>query len=98
MRRSIASICLSGSLDEKLAAASAAHFEAIEIFESDLIHFDGSPAEVRAIAGDHGLAIDLYQPFRDFEGAPDDLFKRALERAERKFDVMEELGAPMLMV
>ncbi len=98
MRRSIASICLSGSLDEKLLAASAAHFEAVEIFEADLIHYDGSPADVRALARDLGLAIDLYQPFRDFEGAPDDLFRRALERAERKFDVMEELGAPMMMV
>lgn len=98
MRRSIASICLSGSLDEKLLAASAAHFEAVEIFEADLIHYDGAPSDVRAMARDLGLAIDLYQPFRDFEGAPDALFQRALERAERKFDVMEELGAPMMMV
>ena len=98
MRRSIASICLSGSLDEKLAAASAAHFEAIEVYEADLIHFDGSPSDVRAMARDLGLAIDLYQPFRDFEGAPDALFRRALDRAERKFDVLEALGAPMMMV
>jgi 4-hydroxyphenylpyruvate dioxygenase len=98
MRRSIASICLSGSLDEKLVAASAAHFEAVEIYEADLIHFDGTPADVRSIANGLGLAIDVYQPFKDFEGAPDDLFQRALERAERKFDVMEQLGAPMMVV
>jgi 4-hydroxyphenylpyruvate dioxygenase len=98
MRRSIASICLSGSLDEKLLAASAAHFEAVEIFETDLIHYDGAPSHVRAMARDLGLAIDLYQPFRDFEGAPDDRLQRSLDRAERKFDIMEELGAPMMMV
>src|SRR5207302_5694535 len=45
-----------------------------------------------------GLAIDLYQPFRDFEAVSDDVFRRNLDRAERKFDVMGELGAPMLLV
>jgi 4-hydroxyphenylpyruvate dioxygenase len=98
MRRSIATVSLSGTLEEKLKAIAAAHFGAIELFESDLITFDGPPGEVRALAGDLGLSIDLYQPFRDFEAVPDDLFQRNLDRAERKFDVMGELGAPMMLV
>jgi 4-hydroxyphenylpyruvate dioxygenase len=50
------------------------------------------------MASDLGLAIDLYQPFRDFEGVPDALLRRNLDRVERKFDVMQKVGAPMLLV
>ena len=98
MRRSIATVSLSGTLDEKLRAIAAAHFSAIELFENDLINFSGKPREVRALAEDLGLSIDLFQPFRDFEGVPDDVFRRNLDRAERKFDTMAELGAPMMLV
>jgi 3-dehydroshikimate dehydratase len=98
MRRSIATVSLSGALDEKLRAISAAHFSAIELFENDLINFSGTPREVRAMADDLGLAIDLFQPFRDFEGVSDEVFRRNLDRAERKFDTMAELGAPMMLV
>ncbi len=68
MRRSIATVCLSGSLPEKLEAAAAARFDAVEIFENDLLFYDGSPRDVRLQAADLGLKIALYQPFRDFEG------------------------------
>jgi 3-dehydroshikimate dehydratase len=98
MRRSIATVSMSGTLREKLEAIAAARFDAIEVFENDLIHFSGSPAELRTIAADLGLGIDLYQPFRDFEGVPDAMLARNLDRAERKFDVMEALGAPMILV
>lgn len=98
MRRSIATVSVSGTLREKLEAIAAAGFDAVEIFENDLLVFNGSARQVRALASDLGLEIALYQPFRDFEGVPDDLFRRNLERAERKFDVMEELGAPMMLV
>ena len=50
------------------------------------------------MCADLGLAIDLYQPFRDFEGMPDELFARSLDRAERKFDLMHTLGAPLMLV
>jgi 4-hydroxyphenylpyruvate dioxygenase len=98
MRRSIATVCLSGTLKEKLEAIAAARFDGIEVFENDLIYFNGSPSDVRSMAADLGLGIDLYQPFRDFEGVPDALFRRNLDRAERKFDVMQALGAPMMLV
>ena len=37
MRTSIATVCLSGTLEQKLAAASRAGFDGVEVFEPDLI-------------------------------------------------------------
>ena len=37
MRTSIATVCLSGSLVEKLHACAAAGFDGVEIFEPDLV-------------------------------------------------------------
>ena len=98
MRKCIATVSLSGTLGDKLDAIAAARFDAIEVFENDLMYFRGSPADLRRMVADRGLGIDLYQPFREFEGASDEQFRRNLDRAERKFDVMEALGAPMLLV
>ncbi|MBV9581091.1 MAG: sugar phosphate isomerase/epimerase and 4-hydroxyphenylpyruvate domain-containing protein [Chloroflexi bacterium] len=98
MKRSIATVSLSGTLEDKLRAIAAAGFDGVEIFENDLVNSGASPAQIRHLASDLGLSIDLFQPFRDLEGVPDDMFRRNLDRAERKFDVMLELGAPMLLV
>ncbi|HEX2116809.1 MAG TPA: TIM barrel protein [Alphaproteobacteria bacterium] len=98
MLRSIATVSLSGTLEEKLQAAAAARFDAVEIFENDFICYDGSARQVQALAADLGLKIALYQPFRDFEGVSDEQFRRNLDRAERKFDVMEEMGAALMLV
>jgi 4-hydroxyphenylpyruvate dioxygenase len=68
MRKCIATVSLSGTLAAKLDAISAARFDAIEVFENDLIYFNGSPSDLRSMAADRGLGIDLYQPFREFEG------------------------------
>ena len=68
MRTSIATVSLSGSLEDKLAAAASAGFDGVEIFEPDLVASPLSPARVREAAAGLGLSIDLYQPFRDFEG------------------------------
>jgi 4-hydroxyphenylpyruvate dioxygenase len=97
MHRSIATVSLSGTLRQKLEAVAAAGFDGIELFEADFINFKGTATELRRIAADLGLAIDLYQPFRDFEGMPEPQFRRSLERAERKFDLMEAMGAPMVL-
>jgi 4-hydroxyphenylpyruvate dioxygenase len=98
VRKSIATVCLSGTLGNKLEAIAAARFDAVEMFENDLIYCNDSPRAIAAMAADLGLGIDLYQPFRDFEGVPDALFRRNLDRAERKFDTMAALGAPMLLL
>ena len=98
MRHSIATVCLSGTLDDKLAAAAAAGFDAVELFEPDLIASPRTPAEVRRRCEELGLEIALYQPLRDFEAMPDERFEANLRRAEAKFDVMEELGASVVLV
>ncbi len=98
MRRAIATVSLSGMLREKLQAAAAARFDAVEIFENDLLQFPGSPRDVRAICEDLGLGIDLFQPFRDFDAPNPAQLARNLDRAERKFDLMQELGTQMILV
>jgi 4-hydroxyphenylpyruvate dioxygenase len=98
MHRSIATVSLSGTLRQKLEAIAAARFDGIELFENDFIQFSGSAKDLRAVAADLGLGIDLYQPFRDFEGMPETQYKRSLDRAERKFDLMQALGATMVLV
>ena len=60
MRRSIATVCLSGTLDEKLAAAARAGFDGVELFEADLLNSPLPPDEVRRVAEELGLTIDLY--------------------------------------
>ena len=98
MRRSIATVCLSGTLEEKLAAAAAAGFDEVELFEPDLIASPLTPQQVHRRATDLGLEIGLYQPFRDFEAVPEERLRANLRRAERKFAVMEQLGVDLLLV
>jgi 4-hydroxyphenylpyruvate dioxygenase len=97
-RRAIATVCLSGTLEDKLAAASAAGFDGIEVFEPDLVASPWAPAELAARCADLGLSIDLYQPFRDLDSTDPQRFRRNLRRAERKFDVMEQLGTTTVLV
>jgi 4-hydroxyphenylpyruvate dioxygenase len=98
MKLAIATVCLSGVLNEKLEAIAAAGFKSVELFENDLLSFNGTLADVRRMVADLGLEIVTFQPFRDFEGMPDERRDRAMQRAERKFDVMGELGCDLLMV
>ncbi|MDA7415362.1 TIM barrel protein [Xenophilus arseniciresistens] len=97
MHRSIATVSLSGTLREKLNAIAAAGFDGFELFEADFINFSGSASELGRIAADLGLSIDLYQPFRDFEAMPEAQFRRSLDRAERKFDLMQAMGASLML-
>ncbi len=98
MKTAIATVCLSGGLDEKLPAIANAGFKGVEIFENDLLSFNGTPRDVRQVASDLGLEIVTFQPFRDFEGMPPEKRERNFTRAERKFDLMLELGCDLLMV
>jgi 4-hydroxyphenylpyruvate dioxygenase len=85
-------------LADKLAAAAAAGFDGIEIFEPDLIASPWSPREIATRCADLGLSIDLYQPFRDLDSSDPERFARNLRRAERKFDVMDQLGVDLVLV
>lgn len=98
MKTSIATVSISGDFLEKLAAIAAAGFDGIEIFENDFLAFDGSPRDVGRMVRDAGLEITLFQPFRDFEGLPEPQRGRAFDRAERKFDLMQELGTDLMLI
>jgi 4-hydroxyphenylpyruvate dioxygenase len=98
MRTSIATVSVSGTLEQKLTAIAATGYDAVEIFEADLLASPLSPREVRLLLDDLGLQCALYQPFRDFEGMPGPMRQRAFDRAERKFDVMEQLGTDRILV
>ncbi|GAA3881099.1 sugar phosphate isomerase/epimerase and 4-hydroxyphenylpyruvate domain-containing protein [Streptomyces lacrimifluminis] len=98
MRTSIATVSLSGSLTEKLTAASRAGFDGVEIFENDLLASPLTPEEIRARCADLGLTIDLYQPMRDIEAVPEDEFARNLRRARHKFELMRRLGTDAVLV
>ncbi|MEY4763281.1 MAG: hypothetical protein RLZZ200_3138, partial [Pseudomonadota bacterium] len=98
MLTSIASVSISGSLEAKIAATAAAGFWGIEVMESDLVSCTLSPRQIGALLKSNGLVCTAYQPFRDFEGMTGPLRARTFDRMERKFDLMQELGATRLLV
>ena len=98
MRRSIATISLSGTLEEKLESVAAAGFDAVQVSDADILYFGDAPRAVRDIAGDLGLDIDACQPLRDIEGLDTVAFEKCVDRVKRKFDFMAELGAPLTLI
>lgn len=97
-QRCIATVCLSGTLPDKLDSIAAAGFDAVEIFENDLLGFEGTARDAGRMCADLGLSVALFQPFRDFEAMPEPQRARNLDRAERKFDTMQALGARQVLV
>lgn len=98
MRTSIATVCLSGTLEEKLRAAARAGFDGVEIFEQDLVVSPDSPEAIAQLARELDIGLDLYQPFRDFEGVDEDQFEKNLKRAESKFGLMARLGIDTMLL
>src|SRR5580765_2079039 len=98
MQTSIATVSLRGGLAEKLEALAAAGFTGVEIFERDPLSCNGTPKDVARMVASLGLRIVTFQPFRDFEGMPEQQRSRTFARAERKFDLMGELGCDLLMI
>ena len=94
---SIATVSLSGSLEAKIDAVAKAGFDGIEIFESDLLGCFLSPQQIRELCEERFLSIDLFQPFRDFEGVDEDLFAENMRRAESKLELARTLGAPCIL-
>ncbi|MDO5626784.1 MAG: TIM barrel protein [Mobilicoccus sp.] len=97
MRKAIATVCLSGTLADKLTAAAAARFDGIEIFDNDLVASDLSPEEVALRCADLGLAIELFQPLRDIEGWAPERFDAVLRRLRHKFAIMGRLGVDLAL-
>ena len=98
MRRSIATVCLSGTLEEKLDRRGRRRLRRRRALRERPRRLAALPGRgARAAPTALGLTIDLYQPFRDFEAVADELAATCAAR-RRKFDVMEQLGAPTLLV
>lgn len=98
MKNAIASVSLSGTLEDKIRAAAAAGFDEVEIFDVDFVASPLSARQTRTLIDDLGLTCSLYQPFRDLEGMPEPQRSRAFDRLRQKFDVMAELGCDRLLL
>ena len=82
----ISTACLSGTLEDKLAAAAAARFDGIEIFEQDLIASPWSPAGCGRSAPGGASPSRHTSRFVTSRRSRPTLFAANLRRAERKFD------------
>lgn len=98
MLRSIATLCVAGSLPEKLRAIAQAGFDGVEIFEPDFTDWGESPTRLAALCRELGLTIFLYQPLRNIEGAPPEEWPQTRERACRTFETMREMGCRNLLL
>ncbi len=98
LRTSIATVCLAGTLDEKLRAVAAAGFDAVEVFEPDLLASPESPAALRRRVEDLGLAVSLFQPFRDVDDVDPAAVARNAHRLHRKCELALELGTDLVLV
>jgi 4-hydroxyphenylpyruvate dioxygenase len=98
MKTCIATVSIPGNFREKILAIADAGFDAIELFEPDLATHGGNPREVGNMIRDQGLEIAILQPFRDFEGWTGAMRSKAFEEAERKFDLMGELGTDLVLL
>jgi len=98
MFTSIASVSISGRLDAKLRAIAEAGFDGVELVENDLLTSDASPREVGRTMRELGLKCTALQPVRDFEGMAEPVRSRNFQRIEHRFEIMEQVGAELLIV
>ncbi len=97
MHKAIATVSMSGALDEKLAAIAAAKFDGIELFDNDLVSSPLRPEDIRRRCSDLGLSIDLFQPLHEVEAVAPERFGHVLRRVRLKLEVMERLGSTRML-
>ncbi|WIX33417.1 sugar phosphate isomerase/epimerase family protein [Salinicola sp. JS01] len=95
--RAMATLCLSGELMNRLEAIARAGFGGVEIFVDDLQRDTHSARRIGEHCRDLGLTVVALQPFRDAEGLSGEAHRRMLERAERHFDTLADLGGTQLL-
>jgi|TARA_B110000503_G_scaffold85695_1_gene130413 4-hydroxyphenylpyruvate dioxygenase len=94
----IATVTLGGDIKNKLQAIANAGFHSIELFDTDLDTFKGSPKELGQLIHDFNLNLASYFPLRNFEGMPESKRSIVFENAQRYLDVAIELKASMVMI
>ena len=97
LRWSIATVCMGGALEAKLAAAAKAGFRAVELFENDLTFFSGKPREARSMA-----AISVSRSSRSSRCAISRRCRRRpaarnFERAQRKPELDADSAAAAVL-
>ena len=70
---SISTVCLSGTLVEKIHAISEAGFNSVEIYESDLVNFWGELSEIRDLCHKLRLGIASIRTEEGLEGMAEPL-------------------------
>jgi len=92
------SITLSGDLDAKLAATTAAGFAAIGLWEKDVREYPGGPQAARSAVARYGLAVPEFFPLRDWQLTTGQDREAAFRHAAEHFDLMEGLGIDTAVV
>ncbi len=98
MKTSIATVSIGGALTSKLETIARVGYSAVEIFENDLLSSPIPAQDIGTMMQDLGLACTMLQPFRDYEGMPDNHRARTLERMRRKFATMDSLGTDLILL
>lgn len=94
----IATSNIPGDLPTKLEAIAAAGFGSVELDEADLIGFNGTPTDVKFLARELGLTVEVFQPGCHFTGPNRQTREAVFARLDQKITVMKELGARTLLV
>ncbi len=91
-------VTLSGTLEDKLRVTRDAGFGGIEIWAKDLVtHPGGVPGAVAAIRAS-GIRVTSFQLLKDYEGLDAHLHDYKIEVAKSLMDLVEAVGAPVLVV
>jgi 4-hydroxyphenylpyruvate dioxygenase len=94
----IATVTLGGDLKTKLESIANAGFNSIELFDTDLDAFEGSPKELNTLIKDFDLSLASYFPLRDFEGMPKANKDYTFDKAKAYLETAKELGSKMVMI
>ncbi|KAK6465955.1 xylose isomerase-like protein [Scheffersomyces coipomensis] len=96
-RTSIATICLPGTIKQKLLAIHNSGFDGVELMFNDLNEID--PHELKQYADSLNLKIVLLQPIRNLEGWDDEvIFEQKLHELEQVFQTMQILNTNVLLI
>ena len=94
----INTILLSGTSEQKIAAASAAGFDQVELWRDDVeSSVDGAAGVVRALHA-AGIGLTDFQVLLDFDGAPVDRRVDKRQESLRMLDTAVQVGADTLLV
>lgn len=93
---SVASVCFSGTIFEKIDAVAKAGFDSIEIMTPDLE--EATPEEIYQYCQSRNISISILQPFRDLEGYSQEKFQERLREFEEMLKICTILRTDTILV